>query len=237
MAFKRAEHLSDVVPISDWQAKHAMESTASVPGGMREKHDEAMERAKGVQDDSIPEAMGVKETPADYKIQVFFGAGRTVQGPNAVEITFWESGKEMHGGGDASMLVCRDTISKKKPPPGCGLPFSSDHVLRTLDGLIAVCPNCKRALNAERLGKDFHGRVESRTLARFLVGFWRHFNGNADLYLKFQPGDIRYVAASGDGAKGFRRGQIPSIYSLKRILEDTNAGSALEDRFYAFLTA
>jgi len=237
MAFKSAPHLDDVVPIADWQAEQAMASSAALPGGLREKHDQALERAKGIEDDTIPGAMGASDVPAKYKIQVYFGEDRTVQGPNAVELTFWESGKELHGGGDASMVICRDALSKANPPPGCGYPFSTDHYIDTIGGTIAVCPNCRRALNAARVAKDFHGRVETRVLSRFLAKLWRQLGSNADIYLKFQPGDIRYTAAKGDGVHEFRRGQIPAIYSLKRLIEDTSYGSSVEDRFYAFLTA
>lgn len=236
MAFKSAPRLDGLVPIADWQAKEAMASHAAVPGGLREKHEEALERAKDVEDD-VSEALGAKDVPARYKIQVFFTGKRTTQGPNDVTLTFWESANELHGGGDELMYICRDGSSKENPPPGCGTIFSGSNISGSNAGLIATCPGCKRIVNANRLARDLTGRKTSRELAKALAGLWYKLGGNAALYLKFQPGDIRYVAASGDGVSSYRRGQIPVMYPLKRILEDTSVGSNLESRFYAFLTA
>ena len=44
---------------------------------------------------------------ADYKIQIWFRSERSINKPLTYSLSFWESGKRLHGGGDEMMYICR----------------------------------------------------------------------------------------------------------------------------------
>lgn len=241
MAFKNAPRMDvdyvpkpstdpSVVPISDEQAKGSSGTDASL---MDRVHAKTMERASKLKDDSVPEVLGAKDVPAKYKIEVFFGPGRTHQGPNVISIKFWESGRRLHGGGDDLMFICRNS-EEGKENEGCQAIFSSDFVRHG----IAICPKCQRALNAEKLTRGLVGNKTTRQLATELAFFWRKLGGNADVYLKFDRTDIRYRMVEREkGPQKARELKGLSIYPLKNILADTAGGAELENRLFAFLTA
>lgn len=243
MSFKRASRMQDleyqppvgkwdgIAPISDDVASSA---TGTAPSEMDRKHAAAMDRAEQIQDDVGP-SLGSKEIPALYKIEVFFGPKRTHQGPNTCAIKFWESGRRLHGGGDDLMYMCKN---RENLSQGCGHIFSSDFVR----GSIAMCPSCKNALSAELCVRGLvygpSNPVMTRDLAKLLAKYWRKLGCNADIYLKYDRTDIRYISMEKEfGTKKARELKGLSIYPLKHILADTAAGAELEDRFFAFLTA
>ena len=82
-----------------------------------------------------------------------------------------------------------------------------------------------------------------KQLAEMLVQLFFQLDGLVDVFLKFHPSDIRYTKDESDlvtrkRLETARRKRIPSVYTLKRILEDTQGGRAnLKDRFLAFLKA
>lgn len=232
MAFKKAPKMGSVgvAPISSDMAKYASGMGVSK---MDEAHQASMERAKGIEDDSLPEVLGSKEIPALYKIEIFFGPNRTHQGPNVVSVKFWESGRRLHGGGDDLMYMCRNN-EEGKEAEGCQAIFSSDCVKAG----VAMCPKCGNAINAEKLTRGLVANFTTRRLAKELAALWRKLNCNADIYCKYDRTDIRYRMVERE--KGPRRAKELkglSIYPLKNILADTAGGADVEGRIFAFLTA
>ena len=170
------------------------------------------------------------EIRAKYKIEITFVEGRTVKGPNRLGIQIWESGKRFHGGGDELMYWCKD--SRKGEDGGCWAPIPSDCVR----GGVAICPSCKRAVNAELLTNMRLGYVTSQNLAKELVTMFRRLGSNCDIYLKYHKSDIHYIAMERDkGPDVARRLKGMAIYPLKNIIKDTSSGADLEKRFYAFV--
>lgn len=186
---------------------------------------------KAVAETDVHADLGSKELPAKYKIEVYFGPERTLNGPNVVKISFWESGRRLHGGGDDLMFMCR---SNDDSGQGCGAIFSSDCV----SGAAAICPKCQKALNRELCARGLVGKKTTKELAENLAAFWYKLDSNADIYCKYDRADIRYVAIEKSmGTAKARQLKGLSIYPLKNLLTDTANGASLSDRIYAFLTA
>lgn len=238
MSFKSAPRLDtrkyeDVVPISPEVAKHARGTEESERDLV---HAALLERAKLVKDDEIPDVLGAKDKPAKYKIEVKFNKDRTVQGPNALKIEFWESALKTHGGGDELMFICMNHRNMRE---GCGAIFGQEFVR----GGMALCPKCHRMVNASllanRLERDDAHKLTSRELAKVLAKFWMKLGGNCDIYLKFHPEDAQpkpfYESQSGALRKKPEYGK--ALYPLKRILTDTSTGVSLEQAIYNFMTA
>lgn len=217
----------DVVPVSEDLAKHAK---GTAPSEQDLKHDDALERASKIKDDEVHD-LGSKEISAKYKIEVYFGPKRTHNGPNIVKISFWESGRRLHGGGDDLMYMCRDVDDEKL---GCGGIFTSDLV----KGPVAICPFCKKAVYAEKCTRGLVGKKTTMDLAKELAKFWLQLESNADIYCKFDRDDVRYLAIEKQmGSQKARELRGLSIYPLRNILADTANGADVVKRFYAFLTA
>jgi hypothetical protein len=186
---------------------------------------------KGVGQEQVHEVLGSKGLPAKYKIEVYFGPQRTLQGPNVVKISFWESGRRLHGGGDDLMFMCRN---KEDGDQGCQAIFSSECVRQG----IAVCPKCQRALNQEGCARGLVGKKTTKELADKLGQLWRQLECNADIYCKYDRTDIRYISVEKTlGSAEARKLKGMSIYPLANLLKDTANGASLEARIFAFLTA
>ena len=200
----------------------------------RKLHEEAVARARTT--DSGPSEVEVHSVlegsvRAKYKIELFFGPNRTINGPNVVQVKFFESGKKLHGGGDDLMFICRSSENEKE---GCGGFIPSD----CIKAGVAICPSCSKAINAAYLSDYLIANFSTKRLAKELVTFFNKLGGHADIYCKYDPADIRYVAmVQRLGSKKAHELRGLHIYTLDRILRDTNAGADLEGRFYAFLTA
>jgi len=194
---------------------------------------------------------------ARFKIEVMFGKNRTTNGPNTYAIRVFESGKKLHGGGDVQMPFCSE-VDEGHPsighvPPrakrvraGCGMPIPSDNIrqatIQARDGSgvsqieAAHCPNCHGIIPLVYLATEIFAKTTTDVLAEELARIWNLLKGDADLYLKFSPDDIRYQALERKyGGKRARELRGLHIYPLARILKDTGAGASLVDRFKAFL--
>ena len=194
---------------------------------------------------------------ARYKIEVMFGRGRTTVGPNACAIRIFESGKALHGGGDVQLPFCSEAdlghpsvghvIPKPRPnKSGCGRPIPADFVqeavIMSRDGrgaekmFVAHCPTCGGDVPMIYLATETFLKVTTDKLAMKLATLWRQLDGDADVYLKYSPGDIRYQACEDQyGGERARELRGRHIYDLPRILTDTGAGADLVKRFEAFL--
>jgi hypothetical protein len=195
----------------------------------------AAERAKASAnkpiDKKMLKALSANDLPAKFKIELNFGANRTVKGPNTFTLQVWESGKRIHGGGDDLMFFC---LNVNNPKEGCQNFISSDY----LKGGIAYCPNCKMIVNAELLARRFVEKWDTKQIAEMCADIFRKLNSDADIYVKYHKMDPRYLAM--ERAKGpdvARRLKGMHIYLRRNIVNDTSVGADLGKKIFGFLTS
>jgi len=196
----------------------------------------------------IQEGDGIR---AGYKIEVFFGPGRTDRQSYNALLLLWESGKHLHGGGDGAMYICLDhrPFEKVRSPSvlsalrskmrneahqiaGCGSPIPSTQVQMGL----ARCPTCGRIINSEHLMGQlpfFGTTAELAELTEILYSKLKH---NADVYAKYYKTDIRFLALSKPGSLA-EISENAFIYPLRNIIKETSNGASVRDRFTAFFRA
>lgn len=194
---------------------------------------------------------------ARYKIEVMFSRHRSSLShvPSPLMLLIWESGKKLHGGGDQKMYWCGYE--------DCGKPFSSDN----FGFAHVVCPHCKKEQFLDRdtqrkhidyvkeEGKDCStlakmpvvvgeklARLTPPKLAELLEKTFYSLNGDADIYLKYSPFEIRYNAkfektSDIDNLDKVRVQRTPLIYPLKNIIKDMVAGADLKKRFLGMITS
>jgi hypothetical protein len=198
-----------------------------------------------------------KLSTADYRIELMFSKHRSSlpNKPSPFAMLIWESGKRLHGGGDQKMYWCGYDDCHK--PISCDN-FGFYHV---------VCPACHRELFLDKNSKRDHIKSLKKdnqplmdidkiplvvgemfynmtppNIADLLVKTWYALGSNADVYFKWSPLEVRYDAKfettkTIDNLNNVRVKREPAIYTLKRILDDVNAGADLRGRFLAFLTS
>jgi hypothetical protein len=184
---------------------------------------------------------------ADYKIQIWFRSTRSSQKPIAYTLSFWESGKRLHGGGDEMMFVCRRhehapklssleiQAAKRKSLRGCDNLIPGGIAADT--GLL-VCPHCHARHKPDQVGDSIFYRTTVNQAADILANWWRKLGGKADLYAKYNPQDPRSIMmAQNYDYRTAREKKGLTIYPLQNILKDTLNGASLESRFKAFITA
>ena len=190
-----------------------------------------------------------KAKKAKYKIQIWFKSDRSDRASIAFSLSFWESGKRMHGGGDEMMFVCRRHADAPAPPKhvlaaarmvnsspnGCGAIIPGDLVQ---PGGHVVCPNCQMLHAAHDIADAIFYRLPVSKAATVLADWWRKLESNADIYAKYRPSDPRVAQM----AKNYdpitaRMKKGLTIYPLERILIDTLHGATVESRMKAFILA
>jgi hypothetical protein len=184
---------------------------------------------------------------ATYKIQIWFRSNRTLHAPIAYSLSFWESGKRLHGGGDEMMLICRRNEGAQRLTPFDRVSSKSNNGLGC-NGLIPggiaedkgviVCPHCYAKHEMGQIGDSIFYRTSAEQAAERLAWWWRKLDCSADIYAKFNQTDPRTVMmARNYDARTAREKKGLTIYPLENILKDTLTGSTLESRFKAFITA
>jgi len=172
-----------------------------------------------------------EDVAARYKIEVTFGKQRTrMMSLGAMQIL--ESGTALHGGGDIKMYWC--------PREECGLPM--DYSSKASGP--AFCEHCGNTIKStEMVGERFF-KLPTQKLALLVEKVFHQLGGNADIYVKYHPTDLRratldFKARDQEVQLGKARAgrQRPYIYPLKNIIKDTSAGATLSGRFRAFLDA
>jgi hypothetical protein len=224
--------------VSEKLARPQQSDTAEVTRAMRraqraQERRIAEARAAGTLKDEAIDTIAATTIRAKWKIELTFGPKRTVQGPNAVGIQVWESGKHFHGGGDALAFFCKD--NREGHDEGCWGVIPQENI----NGAgVAFCPSCELTINAELLTNMKRGYVSSQNLAKELAELFRRLDSNADIYIKYHKTDVRYLAMErAKGAAVARRLKGMHIYLLKNIIKDTAAGADLGRRFFAFITS
>lgn len=187
------------------------------------------------------------DAKAGHKIQLWFKSDRRLHGPVAFSLSFWESGKRMHGGGDEMMFVCRRHASAPKLKPFDVSSPTAKVTSRGCDGLIpggliqagrVICPHCQSHHNTELIGDSIFYRVTMQKASEILAYWWRKMGCDADIYVKYTPADPRVIQMGrAIGLQKARRLKGLTVYPLERIIQDTAGGSTVESRFKALLTA
>jgi hypothetical protein len=169
---------------------------------------------------------------AQYKIEIMFGPNRTAQGSNIVCVQIYESGKFFHGGGDDKSYWCKDVRAGRVD--GCDGIITSQHI----KGGLAICPNCQMALNTDFLTGERFIKRSTKDIAEYVAKLFRQLDHSCDIYCKYNAEDIRYkICVEKVGSEKARWLKGLFIYPLGRIIKDTAAGSSLEARIRAFLSA
>lgn len=186
------------------------------------------------------------EKKARYKIQLFFQSERSDKKPIAFTLSVWESGKRLHGGGDECLFICRrqrgatakpfDVMGKEvKSPMGCGGFISGDLV--SDDGKM-VCPHCLLSHTSSEVGDSVFFRLPVDKAAAVLAQWWYKLGGDADVYMKYSPFDVRVkMMQDAYGVRKARELKGMTIYPLENILKDTAAGASVQSRFRALILA
>jgi len=184
---------------------------------------------------------------ADFKIQIWFRSQRSMHAPIAFTLSFWESGKRLHGGGDEMMFVCRRHAESPKLKP-FDLAMAKTKSVRGCDGLISgglaqetgavLCPHCHVSHRLDQIGDSIFYRTTINQASDIIAKWWRKIGHNADLYAKYNPLDPRSVMmAQNYDFRTAREKKGLTIYPLQNILKDTLNGATLESRVKAFITA
>lgn len=193
--------------------------------------------------------MSEEHLAAMYKIEIHFGKKRTMSGPNVCAVSAYESGRHLNGDGDEMMYICSERdrglmvggqvtkdkdASIQKGNDGCGAFISG----KNLKGGLAMCGSCSRVIKAEALTNSVFFSLSNKQLASKITDWFRKLDSNCDIYVKFHPTDIRYLAMQkAHGLDKARMLRGLSIYPLANIIKDTTAGASLESRINAFLSS
>lgn len=173
---------------------------------------------------------------AKYKIELFFAKERSIHKPVPGLLSFWESGTQLHGGGDAKVYFCP---GKHKGKNDCeaAIPFEFNAYGHL------VCPACKTTWKGEDVIGEIIARLSLRQWAALIYKYFVRMNHNCDIYLKFAPTDIRAMASveqekqKGGELLAKARKRVRAVYPLYNIIKDTSAGADVLQRLYSFLTS
>lgn len=189
---------------------------------------------------ALTKLLGAEKLIAKYKIELMFGKARgPVDRPTPGMISFWHSGSKFHGGGDEKIYLC----------PGERLKMSNCHAVLEASynsAMGVVCPTCGQTWRHEQVIGELLFNLPMRKWAEVMHRYFRLFEYNSDLYLKFAPKDIRSVTkahlekqswAGVQKLEKTRAERAKALYPLRNIVTDLHAGADLEKRIYAFLVA
>jgi hypothetical protein len=155
----------------------------------------------------------------------------------------WLSGTKFHGGGDEKIFEC----------PRCGgWIFPEQITQQTIQVAgrepefcsVSVCGKCGGIWRSEQTVGERFFKLTVQDWCYAILKMFRRLGMDADLYLKFHPTDIRYVAMmemakdrGGEQIAKARANRGLHIYPLRNIITDTKNGSELYGRIKAFITA
>lgn len=169
---------------------------------------------------------------AKYKIEVLFDRRKTTRGPFPGAMVVFESGSVLSGGGDEIVYPCPDDRCKGYISSKFIAPMSQS----------AFCVACKKPWRTKDLKEARFFVLDPSKWAFVIAREFVRTGCVADIYMKTakvedlrkraliqKPGGENLAAARGD--RDF------VMYQLKNILTDVNAGSSIEARVRALITA
>lgn len=83
-------------------------------------------------------------------------------------------------------------------------------------------------------------QASSRVIAELLARYWRHLDGNADIYMKYHPLTMKkqqQLGAFEVDRPVWDKADRLVVYPVANIIKDTVAGASLVNRFKAFINA
>jgi hypothetical protein len=218
-------HADGSAPYTDHAALgHTLELTPE----MQEQLDQLARAAKLI-DDIKP----------DYAIRLMF-KDRSQRGPFLGLMTVWQHGGLKDGGGEQLVYFCTRPVEKNGQTKLCSSPLPP----YLLGNEVAVCPACKQPSRPDQLCGQVLSRTDLDGWTQLLHKVFLALNCSADIRVTLEGGSLiqadeqeHMKAHNGDVLNAVRASRRTIIYSLKRIVEDTSAGSAVLTRFKAFLGA
>ena len=177
---------------------------------------------------------------AKFKIELFLGSTEQSRiKPIPGLLSFYQSGKKAHGGGDSKIYICpgahlkRNDCSSRIPAESTGFGF-------------LVCPRCGITWEGTQVIGEIFSRNVMKTWANTIYKYFRVLDMNADIVFKHGVDPIRKiteavisnekgrVAINNDKLTGLRR-RVTHIYPLANIIKDISSGANLQKRLEAFL--
>jgi len=197
--------------------------------------DEKRELAQ--QADNILDTVFERNKVARYKLELLFGDDFSVTQPSKGILSFWESGTKLHGEGDSLVYQC---AGKRIGKNNCEafIPDSANSY-----GVL-YCVECDSSWEDDDVTSEIMAKLSVKSWAGLLAKYFRLMNHQADIIIKRPPSKLRETAQQeqekqllGEKLNRLRTSRVTTIYTLKRILEDTANGSDIESRIEAFLRA
>lgn len=172
---------------------------------------------------------------AKFKIELMFTSQFSIIKPVPGVMSFWESGSQLHGGGDAIIHFCPGKRLKLNdcdhyiPDPSHGYGF-------------LVCPRCQKVWKGEQVYGQIMGRHTAVQWAELITSYYRRLDMNCDIVIKHHKDDLRNANSARFVDEALDRARSPNkrvkrIYLLSSLLKDMSAGSELYDRILAFVKA
>lgn len=173
---------------------------------------------------------------AKYKVEVFFGRQRSMHAAFPGCISLWESGNQLHGGGDTKVYECPSADLGHGPCNGIigGSSQGYGHL---------VCPACLHTWRGDEVSGERLARLTTQNWAELIYRYYVRAGHNADIYMKYTPMDLREASSleqvrqhMGEKLGKVRGSRRLAIYPLKNIISDVSAGADIVRRFQAFLS-
>jgi hypothetical protein len=190
--------------------------------------------------------MGVKEdVSAKWKLEIHLLSERSWHRPYRGAIRPFESGRYLHGEGDASAFWCMhltetDAVAKGY---GCGKIISADITpSRIVEGRETggrvICPHCFKSWDSRYLTQQRVLTLNTTKWAEVLAFEISINHYDIDLYLKFHKVDLQPVAmGSVEELANARNSREPVMYTKEDIIHDACASGDLTRCIRAFLEA
>jgi hypothetical protein len=167
---------------------------------------------------------------AKYKIELMLGKDWVPSKPSPGIMSFWESGKKFHGGGDTIMHIC----------PKCEAFIPDEgHGYGQL-----ICGSCGSVWEGEEVHGQIAARLDAKGWTQAILKYLYRLDMNADIRIKYHPTDIRSAALReqesqrmGEDLGRARSKRAVRIYTMRAIIKDTSAGASLTSCILGFVRA